>query len=86
MNIFYSFETINWGRVSLVVSVVTAFWLGLITIIPERYHHVGTVILAAMTSAISILIRGGQPTITEVVKDAVVEKIKDIPEPPPPAI
>lgn len=82
MKVFYSFDSINWPRVSVAVASVTAFWLGLISIIPERYHHIGMVILAAITSALLVLIRGGRPSVSEAVKDAVVDKLEKLPEKP----
>jgi len=64
--------------VSLVVASETAFWAGLAAIMPEKYHTKGMVILGALTSAITILMRGGRPSIPEVVKDAVEEKKAEI--------
>lgn len=77
MKVFYSFSSIDWGRVSIVVSSATAFWLGLVSIIPEKYHHYGTVILGALSSAILILIRGGRPSVPEAVRDDLIQKIQD---------
>lgn len=60
MNLFHSLGTTSWTRVSIIVAAALAFWLGLISIIPEKYHHVGVVILGAIQTAVTLMMKSGQ--------------------------
>jgi len=50
----------DWGRVSVVVAAITAFWVGMISVVPEKYHHVGMVLLSSTTSALTLMMRSGK--------------------------
>jgi hypothetical protein len=75
MRVFHDLSTTNWTRVSVVVASATAFWLGLSTLVPEKYHHVGIVVLGAVQSAVTLLMRAGQSPQQEV-KEA-VQAVRD---------
>lgn len=60
MQVFHSFENTNWGRVSLIVAAITASWVGLAALIPEKYHKAGMVILGSAQSALTLMMRSGQ--------------------------
>ena len=72
MQFFHSFDTMDWGRVSLIVAAVTAFWIGLAAIMPEKYYRVGTTILAALSSAITLMMRSGRSR-----ADKIEEKVEE---------
>lgn len=54
---FVNFSRINYGKAAIVLGAATALWTGLIEIVPEQYHHIGTVVLGAVTSAVTYLMR-----------------------------
>jgi hypothetical protein len=60
MRWFHTLESMEWSRVSLVVAAMTTFWAGLVSIVPERYHHVVTVVLAAFSSTVTLMMRSGK--------------------------
>jgi phosphate uptake regulator len=66
----------DWTRVSIVVASITAFWVGMISIIPERYHHIGMVILSSLTSAITLMMRSGKSRIEKI--DDKVDEIHNL--------
>lgn len=72
MKVFHSFDTMDWGRISLIVAAITTFWAGMISVIPEKYHHVGLVFLSSITSAITLMMRSGKSRI-EKIEDKVEE-------------
>ncbi len=55
MKLFNS--SIDWMRVLIVISAVTASWTSLSTIIPNKYHRVGEGLLTAATVFVTTLIR-----------------------------
>lgn len=75
IRIFHDFETTNWARVSTIVAGATLFWVGLISIIPVKYHGPGVVILGALQSMITLFMKSGQSPQREV-KEA-IEAVKD---------
>jgi hypothetical protein len=89
MQLFHSLNTMDWGRVSLVVAAITAFWIGLQAIVPEKYHHMGTVILGAFSSALTLMMRSGKSLVAkaedkldeahDLVVEHVVEAAKKVP-------
>lgn len=50
-------ETMDWGKLAWVLAVVTVVWTGLITLVPEQYHHAGIVILGALSSGTTFAMR-----------------------------
>ena len=48
---------IDWLRVGIVIGAVSVVWAGLISIVPEKHHHVGTVILAALQSGVIFIMK-----------------------------
>ena len=72
MRLMHSLDTMDWTRVSLVVAAITAFWIGLATILPERYHKIGMVILGSAQSALTLMMRSGKSR-GEIIEDKVEE-------------
>ena len=60
MRVFHSWDTFDWTRISLVVAAITAFWVGLAAILPEKYHKMGMVILGSAQSALTLMMRSGK--------------------------
>jgi hypothetical protein len=81
MQLFHSINTMDWFRVFWVISAISAGWLVLAEIVPEKYHHVGTVILQAISTAVTLMMRSGKSLIekaednVETAKGQVVEHI-----------
>jgi len=81
MDWFHKINTMDWGRVSLVVAAITAFWVGLAAIVPDKYHKIGMVILGSAQSAMTLMMRSGKSLIekaednVETAKAQVVEHI-----------
>ena len=76
MRLFHAWDTMDWFRISGIVAFATAFWIGLITIIPEKYHKIGTVILGAMQSAITLMMRSGKSR-AEKIEEKIEEHVAD---------
>jgi len=79
MRLMHSFDTMDWTRVSLVVAAITAFWVGLAAILPDRYHRIGMVILGSAQSALTLMMRSGKSRgeiIEEKVEDLKTEGVK----------
>jgi hypothetical protein len=55
---FNSLETINWTRLWWIVGIMTAFWLGLVTIVPIAWFKPVAVILSASQTALLFAARG----------------------------
>jgi hypothetical protein len=55
---FNSLESINWTKLWWVVGIITAFWLGLITIVPMTWFKPISVILSALQTAFLFAARG----------------------------
>jgi len=60
VRVFHSWDTFDWTRISLVVAAITAFWVGLAAILPEKYHKMGMVILGSAQSALTLMMRSGK--------------------------
>lgn len=58
---FVNFSRINYGKLAVVLGSATVFWTGLVSIVPERYHHIGMVVLGAGTAAVTYLMRSDSP-------------------------
>lgn len=71
MKLFHSFDTTDWTRVISVVGAISGGWLVLGQIIPEQYHHTGSVILQAATTFVALMIKSGKSR-----TDKIVEKIE----------
>jgi C4-dicarboxylate-specific signal transduction histidine kinase len=76
VRVFHSFDTTDWGRVSLVVAAITAFWVGLAAILPERYHKTGMVILGSAQSALTLMMRSGKSR-AEKIEEKIEEHVAD---------
>jgi hypothetical protein len=72
MRLMHSLDTMDWTRVSLVVASITAFWVGLAAILPDRYHKIGMVILGSAQSALTLMMRSGKSR-----GEIIEEKIED---------
>ena len=57
-NLFEQWEHINWARVSLVIVAVITLWTGLSEIIPDQYYKCVMIVLSAVQSAITVIMRG----------------------------
>jgi hypothetical protein len=55
---FNSLENINWVRLWWIVGILTAFWLGLVTVIPMTWFKPISVVLSAAQSAMLFAARG----------------------------
>jgi len=76
---FHALDTTDWGRVSIVVASITAFWVGLAAILPDRYHKIGMVILGSAQSALTLMMKSGKSRaekIEEKVEDLKTEGVK----------
>lgn len=60
MKWFHAWDTMDWPRISVIVASATAFWIGLATILPEKHYRIGTTILGALQSAITLTMRSGK--------------------------
>lgn len=80
MRVFHQLSTTNWPRFGIILAAATAFWIGLATVIPEKYHHVGIVILGAAQSAVTLLMKSGQSPQQEVKEavESITEKKQEI--------
>lgn len=70
MRLMHSLDTMDWTRVSLVVAAITAFWVGLAAILPDRYHKIGMVVLGSAQSALTLMMRSGKSR-GEIIEDKV---------------
>jgi hypothetical protein len=59
--LFHNVREVNWKRAGIVVGAVTIFWLGLAAIVPSAYHSKGMIVLAAVQSAVTFLMRSRDP-------------------------
>ena len=57
---FHSFETINWKSFSVILAGMTAFVIGIQSIIPEWLFHKTFVIISALQAAITLFMRTGK--------------------------
>lgn len=76
MKLFHAFDTMDWTRVFSVIAAVTAIWAGLISIVPEKYHHIGLVILSSVTSGVTMMMRSGKSRV-EKIEDKIEEHRED---------
>lgn len=76
MKWFHSFDTTDWTRVSVIVAAATAFWIGLAAIMPEDYYRIGTTILGAAQSALTLMMRSGKSR-GEIIGDKIEEHQAD---------
>ena len=60
MNWFTSLEHIDWTRMLKVVVFITAFWIGLSEVIPDKYYRPVSIILTALQGALILTMRGGK--------------------------
>jgi hypothetical protein len=81
MDLFHKLNTMDWFRVIWVVSGISATWAGLQELMPERYHHKGTIILSAITAGLTLMMRSGKSLVAkaedkiEEAHDLVVEHV-----------
>lgn len=57
-NLFVQWEHINWSRVSLVMAAVATVWIGLSEVVPEEYFKPVMILLTALQSGITVIMRG----------------------------
>jgi hypothetical protein len=57
-NWFNSLENMNWTRLWWIVGILTAFWLGLVTIVPPVWFKPISVVLSSIQSALLFAARG----------------------------
>lgn len=55
---FNNLESTNWVRLWWIIGILTALWLGLVTIIPAEWFRPVSVVLSAVQSALLFAIRG----------------------------
>ena len=55
---FNSLENINWTRLWWILGIVTALWLGLVTIMPPNVFKPVSIVLSALQSALLFAARG----------------------------
>jgi len=72
MKLFHSFDTMDWGRVALVVAAISGGWLVLGEIIPKEYHYKGTIIIQAITTTATLMMRSGKSR-GEIIGDKIEE-------------
>jgi hypothetical protein len=58
MKWFNSLENMNWTRLWWIIGIITALWLGLVTIIPPEWFKPVSVVLSAVQSALLFASRG----------------------------
>jgi hypothetical protein len=58
MKWFNGIENINWTKMWWVVGVLTAFWVGMIEVVPLAYYKPISVALSAIQSALLFASRG----------------------------
>lgn len=63
MDIFHKANTMDWGRVSIVVAAITVFWVGIQSIVPDNHYRVVSTVLQALSSAITLMMRSGKSLI-----------------------
>lgn len=54
---FTKLSKIDWTQAMIMLGAVTSLWTGLVSIIPEKYHHVGIVVIGALSGAVTFLMK-----------------------------
>ena len=60
MNWFTSLAHVNWARFTVVVAATVVFWSGMAAVIPTKVHTYVLVILSAVQSALTFLLRANR--------------------------
>lgn len=55
--LFHDPREVDWGRASIVVAAAVILWTGTVELMPAKFAHTGFVILAAVQSALTFLMR-----------------------------
>ncbi len=54
---FIDFAKLDWSKALIVIGAATTFWTLLVSIVPEKYHHAGMVILGAASAAVTYIMK-----------------------------
>jgi hypothetical protein len=79
MAYFHKLGDINWTRFAVAIGAVIIFWSGMQEIVPEKWHHVVEVFLAALNGAIIFTLRSGNPrnpSSRTRLSDSTIERLK----------
>ena len=72
MKWFHSFDTMDWGRVSLLVGGATVFWVTMGAVVPDPYYKWISTFLLAVSNTVALMMRSGVSRV-----EKIEEKLED---------